>query len=356
MSSESHSIRDETNASRGQSSQQTIGEASSQSFSVVSSSFDSGCTSTEKMDIDVSGTTSNNLTAEVKKSTPKKESTENRKRYWKKRRPRRKNVRKPRNQGHQDWEGEKTPVQSSPMNLDQEQEKRAKWVKLRMLRYGKPYAPYNTTQYLMEDQKSRDPQVGEILFGSQESDQLKKPRHESFSTRDGSESDEFYSSPDDEHDFQRRQFSEIYETVHAERISSMSKRDLVQEFLMLEDKAEKLEKQLNDAQTALNHLQSRTQALSEESSSKLLMPTSNSSVMSRDDEVSELKAEVERLLKENQRLKDLNSSPGLHNLPLFASIDHTVSSSFAASQSRETSQSNQKPFPDQSQQSLTISS
>jgi hypothetical protein len=300
----------------------------------------------------------------IKRSaTEGQESLEDRRRNWKKRRPRRKNIRKPRTTGpknhgngrkrlNSEWDGEKTPVQSSPLNLDQEQEKRANWVKVRMLRYGKPYAPYNTTQYLMEDQKTRDPEIGEIgrSFSVSHAEGeslplpgLKKQRTESFSTRDGSESDEFYSSPDDEQDFQRRQFSEIYETVHAERISNMSKSDLVQEFLSLEEKAEKLEKKLNDAQTALNDLKSRTQVLSEKSSGKvhvLPMSPSSSPIMScdKDDELCRLRAEVNRLLEENQRLKDsarhsLPSSQESQDGNIVPQNDDAVTSSFSESTS-----------------------
>lgn len=290
--------------------------------SLPSSGSSSSCL--ERMDVAIiqDKTPSKQIPSEIastKKPSPQ-ESLEERRRNWKKRRPRRSRRPKPYAQRNQQQQQQRRRAHSdfdartSESLLNQDEEKRAKWIKLRMIHYGKPYAPYNTTQFLMEDQNVREPEVtGQIKrvidneSGQREEEEEetgRKSRNESFSTRDGSESDEYYSSPDDERDFQQKQFSEIYETVHAERISSMSKRDLVQEFLLLEEKAEDLEKKLKDAKSALSEI-----------TGKHTLPLSPSSSPpppvfdSKEEEVTRLRAEVSRLMRENQRLRSLNPTP-----------------------------------------------
>lgn len=196
-----------------------------------------------------------------------------------------------------DWDGEHPDRANLSLNLDQEQERRENFVKMSMQKYGKPFAPYNTTQFLMEDHNVREPEFEEIsrLLRQHQDQEDQQPsskpnaENESFSTRDGSDSDDFYSSPDDERDFQQRQFSEVYEHVHAERLSAMTKNQLVQEYVLLEQKAEDLEQKLKASQAQLADV-SRTAAAGP------VAGTSSSDLM-------RLKAEVKRLMQENDRLK-----------------------------------------------------
>lgn len=199
-----------------------------------------------------------------------------------------------------EWDGERVVVNQS-LNLDQEQEKRANFVKMSMQKYGKPYAPYNTTQFLMEDHNVREPEFEEIsrllrMHQDQEDSNVVVGKdgaeNDSFSTRDGSDSEEFYSSPDDEQDFQQRQFSEVYEHVHAERLSSMSKNQLVQEYMLLEEKAEDLEKKLKVAQSMMTETRSRT-----------MSNATPSAETAEADTIAHLKAEIKRLTEENDRLR-----------------------------------------------------
>lgn len=206
-----------------------------------------------------------------------------------------------------EWDGDKE-AGNHCMNLDQEQEKRANFCKLSMQKYGKPFAPYNTTQFLMEDHNVREPEFEEIskllrLHQDQEdsnsvvakdgSSAAVAGENDSFSTRDGSDDDDFYSSPDDEQDFQQKQFSEVYEHVHAERLSSMKKTELVQEYILMEEKAEELEKKLKVTQAMLAEVRSRTGSTGPCESSTPVTVT----------DVSHLKAEIKRLTEENDRLR-----------------------------------------------------
>lgn len=60
-----------------------------------------------------------------------------------------------------------------------------------------------------------------------------------------SSSEAYYSSPDDEQDFLEQQFSETYENFHTERLNSMSKSELVQQNMALEERVDDLQKRLH---------------------------------------------------------------------------------------------------------------
>lgn len=84
-----------------------------------------------------------------------------------------------------------------------------------------PEAPRNSNQFLLEDHGL----IEEL------DDNLKMPpslrnRDSSFSVdSDG----DFYSSPDDEQ-FLIKDFDDQYESLHAERLQTMSKNELIQEY------------------------------------------------------------------------------------------------------------------------------
>ncbi|KAG7172552.1 HEXIM1-like [Homarus americanus] len=100
----------------------------------------------------------------------------------------------------------------------------------------KPVAPFNTTQFLMAEH--------DLL---QDTDIVARPRRHrdsSLSLDSEDQSNEFYSSPEDEEEFLTREFWTAYEDVHAERLDTMTKAQLVQEYLALEEKVDLLERQL----------------------------------------------------------------------------------------------------------------
>lgn len=104
----------------------------------------------------------------------------------------------------------------------------------------KPEAPYNSNQFLLEDHGN----IEELDENLKHADKFSttsaaRTRDSSFSVdSDG----EFYSSPDDEEEFLIKDFVDQYESVHAERLQTMSKDDLIQEYLVLETKLEILTK------------------------------------------------------------------------------------------------------------------
>ncbi|ESO86836.1 hypothetical protein LOTGIDRAFT_128589 [Lottia gigantea] len=109
---------------------------------------------------------------------------------------------------------------------------------------GHPVAPYNTTQFLMEDhiQSEASPDLLDVENGENINSSLRDSFH---SDADGS-SDLEYGADEDE-TFLAKEFSEAYDNIHAERLQTMSKEQLVKDYVELERKVETLEKKLKDS-------------------------------------------------------------------------------------------------------------
>lgn len=116
---------------------------------------------------------------------------------------------------------------------------------------NQPPAPYNTTQFLMEyhsDLPELKQKLGDTKTTNNLSELFQKPNPPSR-TRDSSfsidsEDDFFYSSPEDEEEFLTKEFSSEYEYLHAERLSLLSKDELLQEYLELESKLDHITKRM----------------------------------------------------------------------------------------------------------------
>jgi len=132
--------------------------------------------------------------------------------------------------------------------------------------------------------------------------------------------EEYYSSPDDEQDFLERQFTETYDNLHGERLNSMSKSTLVQEYIALEERMEVLQKSLHQEQeknVAVAHKYSVTSDLAPEISdlhtdgeSSLAESSATASMDlddDQDDNVNLTEAEIRRLFEENQKLRRENA-------------------------------------------------
>lgn len=111
-----------------------------------------------------------------------------------------------------------------------------------------PRAPNNTNEFLFADHTDI-PDLEQKLAGVVTSDGGRKAkpartRDSSFSIDSFDEDEYFYSSPEDEEDFLTKEFSTAYEDLHAERLGSLSKSELIQEYVQLEAKMELLSKRL----------------------------------------------------------------------------------------------------------------
>lgn len=118
--------------------------------------------------------------------------------------------------------------------LEERISRRAYRAREKMSASGLTLAPYNTTQFLMDDHNFGEPDYDSI-------------HHESKSKDDYNSSEDYYSSPDDEEEFIQQQFSETYDSVHDDYINGMSKFELVHELIRLEDEVENLEQSLRES-------------------------------------------------------------------------------------------------------------
>ncbi|XP_047120128.1 protein HEXIM1 [Schistocerca piceifrons] len=155
--------------------------------------------------------------------------------------------------------------------------------------YGQPEAPFNTTQFLMADHDLQG--LDDHLRNVPVVQRPPRARDSSFSV--DSEDDYFYSSPEDEGEFLSKEFTNTYEDLHAERISAMSKNQLIQECLMLEEKVEMLETRVKSLEGSRVTDQVSADSVSEERVADAA-------------ELERLQLENEQLRRENDHLRREN--------------------------------------------------
>ena len=137
---------------------------------------------------------------------------------------------------------------------------------------GKPSAPWNTTQFIMEDRGKTEVK-------------LPSPRVSRTMSLDSSLSDEdFYESPEDdifEHGLCLEQdFESTYHQVASERLQGLEKGELIEECLYLEEERDKCRKELEDVKLNLVDSSNENTKLREEVErlrSQLSVETNNQS-------------------------------------------------------------------------------
>ncbi|KAK3105825.1 hypothetical protein FSP39_006552 [Pinctada imbricata] len=127
-------------------------------------------------------------------------------------------------------------------DLEEKESLRANQRREEAFAHGHPVAPFNTTQFLIDDHNNIDQGLkdGEVI------------RHNSRESNDGSvsgsdTSEDSYSSPDPEDtgsDFLEKEFEETYDSIHAERLQKMSKDELIKDYIEMETKLERLQKRM----------------------------------------------------------------------------------------------------------------
>lgn len=163
-----------------------------------------------------------------------------------------------------------------------------------LFKSGLPMAPYNTTQFIMNDQDQPSPNLPDPdLHVSHRERHSRDDASGSYESSDG----DFYDSPSDEDAFLEKEFSEAYESFHAERLHQLTKEELVKEYIELENKNESLEKELKDVRTGSRSSSDRDLRLPSEESLNVTQ------VSNMEEEMKELKAANAKLGRENEFLK-----------------------------------------------------
>ncbi|OXU21751.1 hypothetical protein TSAR_001677, partial [Trichomalopsis sarcophagae] len=192
-----------------------------------------------------------------------------------------------------------------------------------------PPAPYNTTQFLMEDHNDL-PDLDEKIAGAatgtagaaaavaamaaEVHNHFSKPiapsrtRDSSFSV--DSDEDYFYSSPEDEEEFLTKEFSSAYEDLHAERLGALTKTELIQEYIQLEAKVDLLTKRLRSKSSQQQQQQQQQQQESAEASEPSRDSETAKKLKVCQQRVDELLQQNEQLRRENELLrKQRHGSP-----------------------------------------------
>ncbi|XP_071451661.1 protein HEXIM1-like [Hetaerina americana] len=200
--------------------------------------------------------------------------------------------------------------------LEDRETKRANRVREEMFAHGQPVAPYNTTQFLMEDHNDLADLDSKLLMVGRRG--AGRARESSVSQDDSELGDEeFYSSPEDEEEFLTREFSTAYEDLHTERLSSMSKAELVAECRGLEARADRLEKRLLELSGSRGISDGEAGRDSESDVQPVMKELSDENTQNADEEEVDsgdsakfrnLRMELARLTVKNERLRAENES------------------------------------------------
>ena len=185
--------------------------------------------------------------------------------------------------------------------LDDRESRRACLKREERFASGHPVAPYNTTQFLMEEHSKTEnisPALHNEVLNQHSNHSGSARNNEAGSVTTGSNDslDEYYDSPNDEESFIAKDFSETYDNIHAEHIETMSKAELVKDYMDLELKVEKMECKLK-VYESLNIIEKKS-ALSDFKQNSLLDPNSRPLMADQ-----KLKYENERLKRENSDLR-----------------------------------------------------
>lgn len=113
----------------------------------------------------------------------------------------------------------------------------------------------NTSQLQEQQQRQLSPQPSQQqqLQTFQESTKVQSNPTTPNYRPTGSPGDEDGMSPFINHEHLQSEFQEVYAEIHTERLSSMSKNQLVNQYLLLEERVEELENQLRESQTSASH-------------------------------------------------------------------------------------------------------
>ncbi|NXC44062.1 HEXI1 protein, partial [Penelope pileata] len=129
--------------------------------------------------------------------------------------------------------------------FDERQSLRASRLRAEMFAKGQPVAPYNTTQFLMEDHDQEEPDLKTGLYPRRSAAKSDDTSEEDFVEEAAEEDGGSDGMGGDGSEFLQRDFSETYERYHVESLQNMSKQELVKEYLELEKCLSRMEDENN---------------------------------------------------------------------------------------------------------------
>ncbi|KAM4534918.1 protein HEXIM1 [Fundulus diaphanus] len=142
--------------------------------------------------------------------------------------------------------------------LEERETVRASRMREEMFAKGLPVAPYNTTQFLMDEHDREEPDLntetgvrrpagvgGRLEDTGSEEDLFDNEEEEDDDGSGGGGSDGIGRPGNAGGEFLQRDFSETYEMYHVESLQNMTKQELVQEYLELEKCMSRLEEENN---------------------------------------------------------------------------------------------------------------
>ncbi|XP_008577768.1 PREDICTED: protein HEXIM1 [Galeopterus variegatus] len=129
--------------------------------------------------------------------------------------------------------------------FDEKQSLRASRMRAEMFAKGQPVAPYNTTQFLMDDHDQEEPDLKTGLYPRRAAVKSDDTSDEDFVEEAGEEDGGSDGMGGDGSEFLQRDFSETYERYHAESLQNMSKQELIKEYLELEKCLSRMEDENN---------------------------------------------------------------------------------------------------------------
>lgn len=147
--------------------------------------------------------------------------------------------------------------------LEEKETARASRLREEMFAKGLPVAPYNTTQFLMDEHDREEPDlntesgvrrpsgIGGRIEDTGSEEDLFDNEEEEDDDGSGGGSDGIGRPGNAGGEFLQRDFSETYEMYHVESLQNMTKQELVQEYLELEKCMSRLEEENNRLRRAM---------------------------------------------------------------------------------------------------------
>lgn len=220
--------------------------------------------------------------------------------------------------------------------------------RFRKIVLAKTRAPFNNNQFLMEIHKP-EPENNFHVMRTPSA----RTRDSSFSI--DSEDNYFFSLPEDEEEYLTKEFSSVYEDAQSERLSNMSKNELIQEYLLLEAKYDNLVKRTERSRPKCLDDKDGTEtdkdaSMTDKDSMLTDRDTSGTSIESntvyepsinemmqrlkeQEDQIRELKLANEKLQHENEHLRHTSHGSSSED----SESDSSSSSGSCSSSSRSTS-------------------